>query len=153
VQDQRFSAPEAIERKDSVVGDRRAAIDVTETRDKKIIDRKDFPKPDVRERQINRHDGEKAYIQPKGDMVKSYDKVSKYQDGMAAANTGEFQRQPTLEKRMSFDKLNRFIFRRNGPGSENGSAMVTPAAGGPAPASQDTYTKYQVDWKRLDAPK
>jgi hypothetical protein len=153
VQDQRFNAPDKIERKDAAVGDKRAAIDMTEKREKTIVDRKDFPKPEVRERQINRHDGEKANIQPSGDMIKSYDKVTKYQSRMADADSGQFQRQPTLEKRMSFDKLNRFIFRRNGPGSENGSAMVTPAAGGPAPASQDTYTKYQVDWKRLDSPK
>ncbi|HSI09095.1 MAG: hypothetical protein ACAH89_11015 [Rariglobus sp.] len=153
VQDQRFNAPDKIDRKDAPVGERRAPISVTETREKNMIERKDFPKPEVREREMNRHDGEKSRIQPKGDMIKSYDKVTKYQDGMAEANTGAFQRQPKLEKRMSFEKLNRFIFRRNGPGSENGSAMVTPAAGGPAPAPQDTYTKYQVDWKRLDAPK
>ncbi len=153
LQEQRFTAPDMIERKDAPVGERRAPIDVTETREKNIIDRKEFPKPEVRERVMNHHDGEMSHIQPKGDMVKTYDKVSKYQGRMTDADTAAAQRKPLLEKKTTFEKLNRFIFRRNGPGSEGGNAMVTPAAGGPAPASQDTYKKYQIDWKRVDAPK
>ena len=153
LQDQRFSAPENIESKDAAVGEKRAPIDLTEKREKTIIQRKDFTKPEVRERELNRHDGEKSFIQPKGDQVKKYDTVSKYQSRMADADSGQFQRKPSLEKRTTFEKLNRFIFKRNAPGSENGTPTVTTAAGGPAPASQDTYTKYQVDWKRLDAPK
>ena len=148
VQDQRFNAPDKIERKDSVLGDRRAPIDVTETREKTIIDRKEFPKPEVREHVVNRHDGEMAHIQPKGDMLKTYNKVDKYQSRMADADFA--QSKPKFEKRTTFDKLNRFVFQRNGPGSEDGKTMVTPAAGGPPPASQDTYTKYKVDWKRMD---
>jgi hypothetical protein len=153
LQDQRFNAPENIGRKDAAVGDKRAAIDITETRDKTIIERKDFAKPEVRERELNRHDGEKSRIQPKGDQVKKYDTVSKYQDGMAAAKESAFQRKPSLEKRTTFEKLNRFIFKRNAPGSENGSEVVVPAGGGTAPASLDTHTRYQVDWKRFDPPK
>ena len=153
MQDQRFNAPEKIERKDAVVGDKRAAIDVTETRAKTIIDRKDFPKPEVRERELNRHDGEKSTIQPQGDMIKSYDTVSKYQDSMADAKNSTFKRQPSLEKRTTFDNLNRFIFQRNGPGSGDGQSTVTPAAGGPAPTGLDTYQQYKVDWQRMDAPK
>lgn len=152
VQDQRFVAPEQIERKDAAVGGKRSSIDVTETREKTVIDRKEFPKPDVRDRQLNRHDGELSRIQPKGDMIKSYDTVSKYQDRMADAKNSAFQRQPTLEKRTSFEKLNRFVFQRNGPGSGDGQSVVTPAAGGPAPTGLDTYQQYRVDWKRLDAP-
>jgi hypothetical protein len=153
LQDQRFSAPENFERKEAIVGERRAPIDITETREKNIIERKDFTKPEVRDRELNRHDGEKSFIQPKGDQVKKYDTVSKYQSRMADADSGQFQRKPSLEKRTTFEKLNRFIFKRNAPGSENGNPTVTTAASEPAPASQDTYTKYQVDWKRLDAPK
>lgn len=153
LQDQRFNAPEVIERKDAAVGERRAPIDMVEKREKTIIDRKAYPKPDVRERELNRHDGEKSRIQPTGDMVKSYDKVSKYQGRMTDAETAAAQRQPKFEKRTTFEKLNRFIFKRNGPGTPDGTPMVTPAAGGPAPAAQDTHTQYQVDWKRLPAAK
>ncbi|MDF3057702.1 MAG: hypothetical protein K0R17_1917 [Rariglobus sp.] len=153
VQDQRFSAPDTITRKEAAVGDRRAPIDVTETHEKEIVDRKDFPKPEVRDRKMNSHNGEKAYIQPEGDMVNKYDMVSKYQQGMADADTAAARRSAKFTKRPSFEKLNRFIFKRNGPGTPDGQPMVTPAAGGPAPASQDTYTKYRVEWKRLDGTK
>ena len=153
VQDQRFNAPDKMDRKDSTLGDKRAPIDVTETRDKTMIDRKDFPKPEVRDREMNRHDGEKAYIQPEGDQIKTFDKVTKYQSRMNDADNTKFRRQPSLEKRTTFDKINRFVFRRNGPGTEDGKPLVTPAAGGPPPASQDTYTKYRVEWKRLDEVK
>jgi hypothetical protein len=153
MQDQRFSAPDTIQRKEAIVGERRAPMDVTETRDKTIIEHKDFPKPEVREREVNRHDGEKSRIQPKDDLIKKYDTVTKYQGRMSDASAAAAQRQPKFEKRTTFEKLNRFVFKRNGPGSDDGKQMVTPAAGGPAPASQDTYEKYRVDWKRLDAPK
>lgn len=153
VQDQRFAAPDNIERKPAAVGDKRAAIDVTETREKTIIDRKDFPTPGVRDRRMSTRDGQKSFIQPEGDQIRTYDKVSKYQNGMAAAQDGAFQRKPSLEKRTTFDKLNRFVFQRNGPGTEGGAAMVTPAAGGPAPPSRDTYVHYKIDWQRFDPPK
>jgi hypothetical protein len=153
VQDQRFSTPDQIERKDAAVGDKRAPIDVTETREKTMVDRKDFPKPEVREREMNRHDGEKARIQPEGDQIRTFDKVTKYQSRMVDADNTKFRHQTVLEKRTTFDKINRFIFRRNGPGSDEGKPVVTPAAGGPPPPSQDTYTKYRVDWKRLDEAK
>lgn len=154
LQDQRFNAPETIERKEAIIGERRAPIDLTEKREKVIVDRKEYPKPEVRERVLNRHDGERSLIQPDGDMVKRYDTVSRYQNRMADAKTAASQREPKLEKRTSFEKLNRFIFKRNSPGTPDGKPMVTPAAGGSTPpASQDTYTRYEVDWKRLDRAK
>lgn len=152
VQDQRFSVPDSVQRKDAVVGERRAPIDMKESRGKTVIDRKDYPKPEVRDRELNRHDGEKSRIQPDGDMVRKYDTVSKYQDGMKDAKTAAIQRQPKLEKRTTFEKLNRFIFKRNSPGAPDGKPMVT-TAGSQTPASKETYTRYEVDWKRMDAAK
>lgn len=152
VQDQRFSVPDQVQRKDAVVGERRAPIDMKESRGKTVIDRKDYPKPEVRDRELNRHDGERSRIQPDGDMVKKYDNVSKYQDGMKDAKTAAIQREPKLEKRTTFEKLNRFIFKRNSPGTPDGKPMVT-TAGGEAPPLQDTHTQYRVDWKRMDGAK
>ncbi|GEM_PF-1022230 len=149
LQDQRFSTPQLIDRKEAVVGERRAPIDLTEKREKVIVDRKDYPKPEVRDRQINRHDGERARIQPQGDAVKRYDTVSKYQNRMADAKNATAQREPQMEKRTSFEKLNRFIFKRNGPGTPDGRPMVTTAGGGSMPPSpRDTHTQYQIDWQR-----
>lgn len=154
VQEQRFRAPEIIERKDAIVGERRAPIDVTETRKKEIVERKNYPKPELRDHKVNRHDGEQSRIQPRGDMVKKYDTVTKYQDRMADAKTATTLREPKLEKRTSFEKLNRFIFKRNAPGAANGKPMVTPAGGGSTPPPmQDTTTQYRVDWRRMEPPK
>jgi hypothetical protein len=122
-----------------------------EKREKTIIDRKDYPKPEVRDRKLNHHDGERSRIQAEGDQIKKYDTVAKYQDRMKDTETAAAQRQPKMEKRTTFDKLNRFVFKRNGPGSETGTSLVTPAAGGPAPAPQDTYTEYKVDWSNTAA--
>lgn len=152
LEERRFHVPEQMERKDAVLGDRRAPIDVTETRDKTIIDRKEAPMPEVRERTMYFRDGEKARIQPEGEWLKQYDKVSRFQNRMKDAETAASQRQPLLEKRTTFEKINRFIFKRNGPGTESGGPMVTPAGSSEPPPSQDTYVKYKVDWKRFDPP-
>lgn len=154
LQDQRFNTPQMIDRKDAVVGERRAPIDLTEKREKVMVDRKDYPKPEVRDRKINRHDGERSRIQPQGDAVKRYEPVAKYQDRIADAKNATAQREPKMEKRTSFEKLNRFIFKRNGPGTPDGRPMVTPAGGGSTPpAPRDTHTQYQIDWKRMDGAK
>ena len=129
VQDSRFPAPEVREKTMAPSNDQKAPIEMKETREKNIIDRKDYPKPEVRDRETNRHDGEKARIQPTGDMIKKYDTVSKYQNRLNDASTAAAQRQPKFEKVTTFGKINRFVFQRNGPG-EGGKAMVTPAGGG-----------------------
>jgi hypothetical protein len=149
LQDQRFSGPEQIERKDAPVGDKRAPIEMKETREKNLIERKTAPKPELKTWDKNRHDGEKADHQPKGDQIKKYEMAEKYQSRMTDAKTAAAQRQPKMQKVTSFEKINRFLFKRNGPGSETGKAMVTPAAGGSTPPpSQDTYRKYRVDWSK-----
>jgi hypothetical protein len=129
VQDSRFPTPEVRDKTMAPANDRRAPVEVKETRDKTILDRKDYPKPEVRDRELNRYDGEKARIQPQGDMIKKYDTVSKYQNRLTDAEAAASQRQPKFEKRTTFDKVNRFVFHRNGPG-EDGKALVTPAGGG-----------------------
>ena len=145
LEDQRFRVPEKIDRKDAAVADKRSPIDVTETREKTIIDRKDFSKPELKKYDKNRHDGERYRYQPEGDDVKTYDKVGKYQDRMASATEAASTTKPIFEKKSSFEKINKFLFKRNAPGSEEGKPLVT-TAGGDAPASQDTYTKYNIDW-------
>ncbi|MBW8781912.1 MAG: hypothetical protein JF599_08500 [Verrucomicrobia bacterium] len=129
VQDSRFPTPEVKDKTMAPANDRRAPVEVKETRDKTILDRKDYPKPEVRDRETSHYDGEKARIQPQGDMIKKYDTVSKYQNRLTDAETAASQRQPKFEKRTTFDKVNRFVFRRNAPGGDD-KALVTPAGGG-----------------------
>ena len=69
--------------------------------------------------------------------------AEKYQQGIRAANAASVQLQPDLDRQSTFDQLNRFVFRRNGPGTEGGSALVTAAGGGAAtvlPTAADTTT-------------
>jgi len=130
VQNSRFSTPELRDKKLAPVGDRRAPFDVTETRDKNIVDRKDYPTPEIRDNKMSPDNGQLYRDQPKGDMVKKYDMVGKYQDRMTDAATAASQRQPKFEKRTTFDKINRFVFRRNGNPGEGDNAVVTKAGGG-----------------------
>ncbi|MEZ0218079.1 MAG: hypothetical protein ACAH89_13165 [Rariglobus sp.] len=129
VQDNRFNTPELREKTLAPVNDRRAPFEMTETREKTIIDRKEFPKPEVKDRKISPDNNVMFSSQPKGDMVKKYDTVAKYQDRITDAETAASQRQPKLEKRTTFDRVNRFIFHRNGPG-ENDNPLSTKAGGG-----------------------
>jgi hypothetical protein len=145
VQDQRFRVPDQVERKTAPVAGKEAAIDVKETREKTIIDRKDFSTPDLKKYDKYRHDGERYRYQPEGDDVKTYDKVDKYQSRMASATEAASTTKPLFEKKSSFEKINKFLFKRNNPGTDEGKPLVT-TAGGPAPASQDTTTKYNIDW-------
>ena len=149
LQDKRFRSPELIERKDAVVGEKRSPIEMKETRDKKIIEHKDAPKPELKTWDRNRYDGEKARYQPEGDQIKKYDMADKYQSRMKEAKSMADQRDVKIQKLTTFEKINRFVFKRNGPGSEGGKAMVIPAASGNTPPpSLDTYDKYQVDWAK-----
>jgi hypothetical protein len=138
LQDKRFNSPELIERKDAAIADKRAPFAVEETREKEIYDRKDYPKPEVRDRETYARDGEKSRIQPKGDMIKKYDMAAKYQDRIKDAPNSGLQRSPTLEKRTTFDRINRFVFRRNGPGQ--GADTGVTAAGGGQIAAPAGYT-------------
>jgi len=133
VQNSRFTTPELREKKLAPISDRRAPFDVTETREKNIIDRKDYPKPEIRDNKMSPDNGQLYHNQPKGDMVKKYDMVAKYQDRMTDAADAAAQRQPKFEKRTTFDKINRFAFRRNAPDG-SGDSPVTPAGGGDASA-------------------
>jgi hypothetical protein len=145
LEDQRFRVPEQIDRKDAAVAGKESAIDVKEAREKSIIDRKDFSTPELNEYDKNRHDGERYRYQPEGDDVKTYDKVGKYQDRMTSATEAASTTKPIFEKKSSFEKINKFLFKRNNPGTEDGKPLVS-TAGGPAPTPQDTTAKYNIDW-------
>lgn len=145
VQDERFRVPEKIDRKEAPVAERRSPIEVTETREKTVIDRKDFTTPDLKNYDKSRHDGERYRHQASGDDVKTYDKVGKYQDRMASATEAAAHDKPIFEKKSSFEKINKFLFKRNGPGTEEGRPLVT-TAGGEAPPVQDTRKAYNIDW-------
>lgn len=129
VQDQRAPVPEKVDKQPAAVGDRRAAVDVNETREKTIIDKQTRPKSETKPRDLNRWNQQKADIQP-GGSTHQPELVERYQSRMKAATTAASRQKPEIQKRTAFSSLNRFIFRRNQPEGDT----VIPAGGAPTPA-------------------
>jgi hypothetical protein len=128
VQEQRFDA-EKLERKPAAVGDRRAAIDVGEAREKQVRE-KQSQRPERIEQPLSAYNHRQAAIATASDTTKP-PMVSKYQDSLSAASATNMSRFPALEGSTGA-KINRFVFRRNPTEPERAleGATVTPAAGG-----------------------
>lgn len=142
VQDKRVTPP-AVDKPAAAVGDRRAAIEVTEAQDKTVRE-KDSRRPETVERATSAVDQRRATIST-ADTTKP-PMVAKYQDSMATATpwgpgaaVGNTPRFRPLDGATQA-KINRFIYRRNpaeaspsagaAPSAVLGGTMVTPAAGG-----------------------
>lgn len=128
VQEKRFGTT-TIERKDAPVGERRAAIDVQETRDKNVRE-KDSRRPEVIEQPTSAYNHRQSAISTSTDTNKP-PTVAKYQDRLTSATATNMARFPALN-RATNAKINRFVFRKNP--SETAApvdgATVTAAAGG-----------------------
>jgi hypothetical protein len=111
-------------------GARRAGVEVTETRDKNVVE-KDVRQPEKIERQISPYNQKTAPISTAGDTTKP-PTVAKFQDRLSAASTANMARFPALD-RATGATINRFVFRKNGEDDSalTSGATVTPA-GGPA---------------------
>jgi len=128
VQDKRVEKT-TFEKTSAAIGDRRAAIDVKESRDK-IVREKTSTRPEQVEQPISAFNHRAAAIATASDTTRP-PLVAKYQDGLAAA-TAVKQTQFSALDRATAAKLNRFVFRKNAPepAPVTGGAPVTPAAGG-----------------------
>ena len=130
VQDKRVEK-NTVEKKPAAVGERRAAIDLTEAREKNIVE-KNSHRPEKTEQPASRFDHREASMSTAADSKKPQ-MVVKYQDGLTSASATNMARFPAIE-RGTAAKLNRFVFRKNG--SETAGALdgatVTPAGGGAA---------------------
>lgn len=128
VQERRFEST-TLDKKLSPVGGERAAIDVRETREKKVVE-KESSKPEARERQMSGYNQKSSTISTGADTRKP-PTVARYQDGLTAASATNMARFPALDGATSA-KINRFVFRKN-PSETTGvteGKPVTPAAGG-----------------------
>jgi hypothetical protein len=121
-----------IDKQPAAVGDRRAAIDVTETRAKTVRD-KDSRRPEAVEEPRSAFDHREASIST-ADDTKRPPLVTKYQDSLKAASATNMARFPALDHATTA-KINRFVFRKNSsePSAVTPGAAVTPAAGGSLP--------------------
>jgi hypothetical protein len=120
-----------VEKKASPLGDRHAAIEMKETREKSVRE-KDTRRPEVVEQPTSRFNHRVAPMSTAGDTTKP-PTVSKYQDSLAAASASNMARFPAMDGATSA-KINRFVFRKNpaDPAAVTNGAPVVPAAGGSA---------------------
>lgn len=129
VQDKRVDKT-TVEKKSSPLGDRRAAVDMTEAREKNVRE-KDSHRPEKSEQPVSAMNHKPAAIST-ADDTKKPPTVAKYQDSLSAASASNMARFPALDKATGA-KINRFVFRKNPVETEAATtgATVTPA-GGPA---------------------
>lgn len=128
VQQKRVTPP-TVDKQPAAVGDRRAGIDVNETRPKHVQEKETRPvdKVDV---ERSGYDQKRARISTKDDTNKP-PTVAKYQDSLTAATSSNMARFPAIEKATQA-KVNRFVFRKNGGELSESAARapIVPAAGG-----------------------
>lgn len=131
VQEKRFETP-TIERKLAPQAGQRAAIDVTESREK-AVKPKVTQRPDVREQPTSAFNHRPAAITTAADTTKP-PTVARYQDSLTAASATNMARFPALD-RATTAKINRFVFRKNPPDPSvvPEGKSITPAAGGGVP--------------------
>lgn len=120
--------PAVIDRKSSSLGDRKAAVDVSETRPKsvqeKVVQSPDAKKPTRNDMTDRRSEFTTAtQVNPQ--------RVSKYQESLVAASATNMARFPAVDRETTA-KLNRFVFRKNAgePVDSPIGAPISPAAGG-----------------------
>lgn len=128
LQEKRFEKS-TIEKQPAAVGDRRAAIEVQETRDKTVRE-KDSHRPERTEQAMSQFNRRDAAITTAGANTKPA-MVAKYQNSLSAASASNMARFPAIDA-MAASKINRFVFRKNAPEAPalTGDAAITPAGGG-----------------------
>ncbi len=121
-----------VDQQPASVADQRAALAVTETRDKTIRD-KDAHRPEVVDRTMSALNHREATVSTANESTTKPQMVVKYQDSLTSASATNMARFPALD-RATGAKINRFVFRKNAPetGGTLAGTAITPAAGGAA---------------------
>ena len=127
VQDKRFEKT-TVDKKTAPLGERRAAIDMSETREKNVRE-KDSRRPEKIEQPESAYNHRQSSISTNDDTKKP-PTVVKYQESLTAASASNMARFPAIDKATSA-KINRFVFRKNPTEADAMSATgkVVPAAG------------------------
>lgn len=128
VQDKRFEK-NVVDKQPAAVGDRRAPVDVQETREKNVLG-KNSHRPDAIEQPKSALDHREATMATATNTLKP-PLVTKYQDSLTAASTSNLARFSAMGGATTA-KINRFVFRKNASDPITGNAPVT-TAGGAAP--------------------
>ncbi|MCU0793761.1 MAG: hypothetical protein MUE42_13130, partial [Opitutaceae bacterium] len=110
--ERRFDAGEPLERKEALVGERRAPIAVEETREKTLFATPEQKKYDVIERKDSPWAGKKSRFSTTEDTYRS--KVAiRFQDQIGKATPFNDNMKTVVSQETTFDKINRFAFRKN----------------------------------------
>jgi hypothetical protein len=126
--DKRVST-DTVAKKEALVGERRSTLAVTETRDKKIYStpqRKEF---DLIERQESPWAGKKSRFSTSDDAYRT-EMATRFQDKISDASPVTRNVQPVVNKRTTFDRINRFTFQKN-----SDQTVSVTAAGSEKPAA------------------
>ena len=107
VQDKRVDKT-VVDKPAATIGDRRAAIDLKETRDKTILD-KDSQRPETVDRTMSAFNHREATISTANESTMKPQMVVKYQDSLTSASATNMARFPALD-RATGAKINRFVF-------------------------------------------
>jgi len=109
--DKRFGT-ETVERKDALVGERRSSITVEERREKQRFATPDQKKYEVIERKKSAWNGKTSRFSTSEDAYRS--KVAtRFQDKIGEASPIMSNVNPVVSQLTTFDKVNRFAFRKN----------------------------------------
>jgi hypothetical protein len=121
-------APAVVEQKSSAIGDRKAAIDVTEARPK-TVQSKASKSPEANAPTRNALGEKRSEIATTTQVNPPH--VARYQDSLVAASATNMARFPAMGADTTA-KLNRFVFRKNAgePVDSPVGAPISPAAGG-----------------------
>lgn len=136
LQQKQAVVPGTIKEPAAAIGDRQAPIDVTETHDKNMVTLKEAPKPELQPHVDSVLDGQQApsRLQPGQNDYYNSALIDKYRQSMSDAEAIAQQSNAMSGQMTTFAKLNRFVFKRNGPGTE-GNPMVVPAGSPGAPVT------------------
>ena len=120
-----------VDKKPAAVGERRAAIELQEAREK-TIRVKDSHRPEKLEQPMSALNHREASMSTAADSNRPQ-LITTYQDGLTSASATNMARFPAMD-RATGAKINRFVFRKNAPDSAVAldGAAITPAAGGAA---------------------
>jgi hypothetical protein len=150
--DRRFRSGDEFKKESALVGERRSGITLEESRDKKLFPAPERKEYDVIERKDSPWAGKESRFSTSEDAYRSKVAV-RFQDKIGDASPLGGGMTPVVSKRTTFDRVNRFAFRKNGDqavtvtgaGSEregrdiSGSSAPAPGGSGgdraPEPAS------------------
>jgi hypothetical protein len=137
IQDHKADLPGLVDEPKAAVGDKRSPIEVGDTFQRKTYERKEAaisttPVP----HQESTMNGQTA--PDKFQTTSTYSKsgpATQFQQKLSDAFATRQLAGPEVIKQTSFDRVNRFVFKHNAPGSDDGPSMVTAAGGGTASAA------------------